>query len=100
MNWLSAFDVIPLAVIVLCAGDELRQVVARRQPLMALLLVFIAVGAFHMLATKLHGATTSWWQLLIDVILAVLFVLSVASAEGFRQKNRRSRRSQHSQTQG
>ena len=100
MNWLSAVDVIPLAVIVLCAIGELSQITARRRPLIAILPVVIAIGAFHMLATKIHGAPTAWWELLIDAVLAVLFVSSIATSDDLPQRNRPTRHSPPSPNQG
>lgn len=100
MSWLSALDVIPLVVIVLCAIGELSQITARRRPLKAFLLVFIAVGAFHMLATEIHGASTAWWELIVDVVLAALFVTSIAVSDDIRQGNRQAQHSPHSPNQG
>lgn len=74
MNWLSAIDIIPLSVMVLCAGDQLRQVVVRKQPLVAILLVVIAVFAFHMIVRAIHGADSKAWVVAIDWVLAMLFV--------------------------
>jgi hypothetical protein len=100
MNWLSAFDVIPLAIIVLCAIGELSRVAAHRQPFRAFLLVLIAVGAFHTFAVEIHGATTAWWELLLDVVMAVIFVLSLAAGGDVRQENQRTAHRTRSQTQG
>jgi hypothetical protein len=73
MNWLSAFDIIPLVVIVLCAIEQLRLADWRKHPLATLLLVFLAVFAFHLIAQNLRGAATQAWQLLLDWGLAMLF---------------------------
>lgn len=73
MNWVSALDLIPLVTIILCAVDQLRQVVAHRQPLIAGLLAFVAVFAFYLVARIIHGAVTPDWMLLLDWVVSMLF---------------------------
>lgn len=79
MNWLSAFDIIPLVVILLCAIDALRQLAGHRQPIRAVLLVLIAIGAFHRCTLILHGLNISGWSLVIDVLMAIWFGAEIRS---------------------
>lgn len=81
MNWLSAFDILPLVVIVLCAVDHLRKVVAHKQPISTLLLIFIAISGFHWIAAKVHGQDTRWWELALDALIAVIFGYQTLTAD-------------------
>ena len=73
MNLLSAFDLVPIALILLYALDQLRQTSFLKTPVTSALCMFIALGAFKKCALILHGLSVAWWVLAIDVVLAAIF---------------------------
>lgn len=73
MNIVSALDLLPVAVVILCAVDLLRQSRFFKTPISSGLCMLIALGAFKKFALILHGLDVAWWWLLIDAAAAALF---------------------------
>lgn len=73
MNLLSAFDLAPIVLILLCALDQLRQTSLLKTPVTSALCMVIALGAFRKFALILHGLNVTWWDLASDIVLGAVF---------------------------
>jgi len=75
MSIVSVFDIVVLAVILLCAGDALRQVRPRRQPARALAFGLVTIGSFGWIAYDVHGLSVQWWAICLHTGFAIYAVL-------------------------
>lgn len=75
MTFLTVLDVVLLSVILLCAGDALRQLHAFSQPFRCTAFGLVAVGAFGWITHDLQGAPIRWWGLALHAGFAIYAVL-------------------------
>lgn len=75
MSIVSVFDMVALAVILLCAGDALRQVSPKNQPVRALAFGLVTIGAFGWIAYDIHDLPIQWWAVSLHTGFAIYAVL-------------------------
>ncbi|MBN8887575.1 MAG: hypothetical protein J0I77_17760 [Rudaea sp.] len=75
ISMLDLVDVIALISITLLIGDELRVMDGRRQPLLAIAFAMVAIGSFVGIWFDIGPGEPKWWDVIIDVGLAVYLVL-------------------------
>lgn len=81
MMLMSLLDVALLTVILLCAGDVLRQLKPANEPLRAVAFTLVCIGAFGVIVHDLHGEPASGWALSLRLGFAIYALIL------FRERN-------------
>ncbi|PMQ04177.1 hypothetical protein DyAD56_15930 [Dyella sp. AD56] len=75
MNYLSVLDIVLLAVILLCAGDALRQLNPFHHPIRSVAFGLVTTGSFGWIGHNAEGFPVQWWALLLHAGFAIYALL-------------------------
>ena len=94
MTFIIVLDIVLLLIILLCAGDALRQLHAFKQPFRCTAFGLVAIGSFGWIVHDIQGAPVKWWSLALHggfaIYAVLLFVQRNPLVTGRAQATRRT----------
>lgn len=86
MNYLTALDIVFLLVILLCAGDALRQLHPFTHPIRSIAFGLVTIGSFGWIGHDVEGNPIQWWALSLHTGFAIYAVLLFRARSMTRRK--------------
>lgn len=78
MNLWNLLDIVLLVIILLCAGDALRQLDPLKHPVRSVAFGLVTIGSFGWITHDLGGASAPWWALVLHAGFAVYALILFA----------------------